>query len=100
MFDPKERRVAIIFESAPHTVYIYYFWADGFGFFGRKDYAGVGAELVTGVAISKGKLFTVLEYGKRVEVFLLDDLSEPTDIPRPAVPKMVINSLIMRFFGV
>jgi len=60
MFDPKSRRVAIIFEDAPNTVFIYYFWLDAFGFFGRKDYAGVAAELVTGVAISRGKLFTVL----------------------------------------
>lgn len=60
MFDPKSRRIAIIFEDAPHTVFIYYFWLDAFGFFGRKDYAGVAAELVTGVAISRGKLFTVL----------------------------------------
>jgi hypothetical protein len=100
IFDPHERRIAIVFDSTPHTIYIYYFWAEAFGFFGRKDYAGVAAELVTGVAISKGKLFTVLEYGKRVEIFNLDDLNEPTDVPRPAKPMMIINSNIMRFFGV
>lgn len=100
IFDLNERRIAIVFDTAPHTIYVYYFWPEAFGFFGRKDYAGVAAELVTGVAISKGKLFVVLEYGKRVEIFNLDDLNEPTDVPRKATPMMIINSNIMRFFGV
>jgi hypothetical protein len=54
---------------------VYYFEPSGFTYFGRKDYAGVASELVTGVAISRGKLFTVLEYGKRVEIFMLDDIN-------------------------
>lgn len=100
MFDPKERRLAIVFDNAPHTVFIYYFWPEGFGFYGRKDYAGIASEMVTGVALSKSKLFVVLEYGKRVDIFSMDDLVEDTDQPRNAVPRMVINSNIMRFFGV
>lgn len=75
MFDPRERRIAIVFDTAPHTIYVYYFEPSGFTYFGRKDYAGVASELVTGVAISRGKLFTVLEYGKRVEIFMLDDIN-------------------------
>ncbi len=43
MFDPRERRIAIIFDSVPSTVYIYYFWSSGFGYYGKKDYAGVAA---------------------------------------------------------
>ncbi len=60
MFDPRERRIAMIFDSVPSTVYIYYFWPAGFGYFGRKDYAGVAAEIVTGVSIARGKLFVIL----------------------------------------
>ena len=60
MYEPRERRVAIVFENEPHTVYIYYFWPTGFGFFGRKDYAGDAANQVTGVAIAQRKLFVVL----------------------------------------
>jgi len=41
IFDPKSRRIAIIFDSAPHSVFVYFFWAEDFGFYGRKDYAGV-----------------------------------------------------------
>ena len=100
MFDPKERRLAIVFDNAPHSVFVYYFWPEGFGYFGRKDYAGVASEMVTGVALSKSKLFVVLEYGKRVDVFLMDDIVDQTDQPRNPVPRMVINSNIMRFFGV
>lgn len=72
----------MVFDNEPHTVYIYYFWAVGFGFYGRKDYAGDAANQVTGVAIANGKLFTVLEYGKRVEIFNLEDLQEVADVPR------------------
>jgi hypothetical protein len=99
IFDPRERRVAILFDSAPHSIYVFYFDSDGFTYFGRKDYAGVGSDIVTGVAISKGKLFAVLEYLKRVDVFLLDDLItyDNTTIVKP---RMTINSNIMRFFGV
>lgn len=100
MFDPNQRRLAIVFDNAPHTVFVYYFWPEGFGYFGRKDYAGVASEMVTGVALSKSKLFVVLEYGKRVDIFSLDDIVEQTDQPRNAVPRMVLNSNNMRFFGV
>lgn len=84
MYDPEERRVAIIFDSAAHTVYVYFFWPDGFGFYGRKDYAGDAGNRVTGVAISVGKLFVVLEYGKRVDIFQLEDIHETSDVPRNA----------------
>ena len=60
MYDPKQRRVAIVFKDEPHTVYIYYFWPDGFGFYGRKDYAGDAGNRITGIDISDGKLFVVL----------------------------------------
>lgn len=60
MFDPEERRIAIIFESEPYTVYVYYFWPEGMGFYGRKAYAGDVGNRVTGVSIDEGKLFVVL----------------------------------------
>jgi hypothetical protein len=60
MFNPKSRRIAIIFDLNPHTVFVYYFWPTGFAFFGRKDYGSDAANQLTGVAISKGKLFCVL----------------------------------------
>jgi hypothetical protein len=66
VFDPTQRRIAIVFEKSLNTVFVYYFWADGFGFFGRKDYASDAANRLTGVAIVKGMLFCVLEFGKRV----------------------------------
>jgi hypothetical protein len=34
--------------------------------YGRKDYFGDPANQVTGVAIHRGNLYVVLEYGKRV----------------------------------
>lgn len=55
---------------------------------------------MTGVAIAQRKLFVVLEYGKRVDIFDLDDIQEPTNVPRAARPRMVLNSNVMRFFGV
>lgn len=100
MFNPKERRVAIIFDSSPNTVYVYYFWPDGFGFFGRKDYAGDAGNRITGVALAEGKVFVVLEFGKRVDIFILDDLQEQTDVPRNAQPRMTLDSNVMKFFGV
>jgi len=81
-------------------VYVYYFWPEGFGFFGRKDYAGDAANRVTGVAIAQRKLFVVLEYGKRVDMFDIDDVQETTDVPRVVRPRFSLNSNIMRFFGV
>jgi hypothetical protein len=39
---------------------IYYLWDVGFGFYGRKDYAGDAANILTGITISKGKLFCTL----------------------------------------
>ena len=59
MYDPKERRVAIVFDSAPNTVFVYFFWPDGFGFYGRKDYSPNVGDRVTGIDISDGKLFVV-----------------------------------------
>lgn len=52
------------------------------------------------MAIAQRKLFVVLEFGKRVEIFELDDIQEPSDVPRLALPRMVLNSNVMRFFGV
>jgi len=60
MYEPHERRLALVFENEPHTVYVYYFWPEGFGFFGRKDYDGTASNQVTGVAIAQRKLFVVL----------------------------------------
>ena len=71
MFDPLERRIALVFEDVQHSVFIYEVWAAGFGFWGRKDYAGDAWSSLTGVAISNGKLFCTLEYSKRVEIFNL-----------------------------
>lgn len=69
MFDAHQRRIAIVFENAPHSVFVYEFSPEEFILFGRKDYAGDAANQITGVALSRGKLFCVLEYGKRVEMF-------------------------------
>ena len=100
MYDSEERRVAIVFDSQPDTVYVYFFWPDGFGFYGRKDYAGDVGNRVTGIDIANGKLFVVLEYSKRMDIFKLEDLHESSDIPVNAKPRMTINSDYMRFFGV
>jgi hypothetical protein len=79
MFDPQERRIALVFESQPHTVMVYYFWAAGFGFYGRKDYSGDAWTSLTGVTILQGRLYCTLEYSKRIEVFNLEDLFEQED---------------------
>lgn len=76
MYDPRMRRIAITFDSLPHTIFVFDFSPTRFNFFGRKDYdAGVGS-WVTGVEIAQNKLFVVLEYAKRVEIFDLDDIRE------------------------
>lgn len=41
IYDPKERRIAVVFDSAPHTIFVYFFWAGELGYYGRKDYVGV-----------------------------------------------------------
>ena len=92
MYDIKERRVAIIFEFEPHTVYVYFFWPAGFGYYGRKAYGGDAGNQVTGAAISQGKLFVVLEYSKRVDIFDLEELHDTSDTPINANPKFTINS--------
>jgi hypothetical protein len=32
MFDPRERRIAIVFDTTPHTIYVYYFEPSGFNY--------------------------------------------------------------------
>lgn len=76
MYDPRMRRIAITFDSLPHTIFVFDFTPTRFNFFGRKDYAGDVANWVTGVEIAHNKLFVVLEYGKRVDIFDLDDIRE------------------------
>jgi len=42
----------------------------------------------------------VLEYGKRVDMFKLEDLRGASDQPRNPTPRMSLTSQLMRFFGV
>jgi hypothetical protein len=60
IFDSRDRRLALVFDNAPHTIYIYYFWETGFAFYGRKDYANDASSRVSSMAISQNKLFVVL----------------------------------------
>ena len=71
IFDQTERRIAIIFDNEPNTIYIYYFEDSGFMVYGRKDYANDASNKVNSVAIAEGKLFVVFEIGKRVDIFNL-----------------------------
>lgn len=100
IFSQKERRIAFVFDSLPHSVWIYYFWEIGFGYYGRKDYGADAGHELSAVAISRGMLFTVLEYGKRVEIFSLSSLEDNGAVPPNPNPIMVLNSIIMGFFGV
>lgn len=45
-------------------------------------------------------LFCVLEYGKRVDIFTLESLAEERDIVPNVKPIMVLDSTVMRFFGI
>ena len=60
IYDPRERLIAIVFDSNPNVVNVYFFWPEGFGFFGRKEYPGDPGNIVTGVQIAEKKLFVVL----------------------------------------
>ena len=100
MFDPRNRRIAMVFDSAPHTVYVFYVWPDGFAYYGEKEYPGDAGNQVTGIAIERGKVFVVLEYAKRVDVFSLEDIHNlGPDVKNPQ-PQLEINNRVMRFYGV
>jgi hypothetical protein len=66
IFDPKERRIALVFEGHQNVVMIYSLWTAGFGFFGRKTYNGDAWSTLSGITISKGKLFCTLEFSKKI----------------------------------
>ncbi len=87
MFNPDERRLALVFDETPNTVMLYYFWTAGFGFYGNKYYSGDAWSILTGVTISKGKLFCTLENSKKIDVFNLADLKQegmgPKIDPKP-----------------
>ena len=100
MFDIHERRLALVFEDNRNAVYIYYFWQAGFGYYGKKVYAGDAWSQLSGVTINKGKLFCVLEISKKIEVYNLFDLRDESSIPVRAYPILNITSEVMRFFGV
>ncbi len=100
MFDIHERRLALVFDESPNAVYVYYFWAAGFGYYGRKVYAGDAWSMLSGVTINKGKLFCVLEISKKIEVYSLNDLRDQGAGPVRAYPILNITSEIMRFFGI
>jgi hypothetical protein len=76
MFDIHERRLALVFEDSLNTVYVYYFWAAGFGYYGKKEYGGDAWTRLSGVTINKGKLFCTLEISKRIEIYNLEDLRD------------------------
>jgi hypothetical protein len=76
MFDIHERRMALVFDDSPNAVYVYFFWEAGFGYYGRKVYAGDAWSMLSGVTINKGKLFCVLEISKKIEVYRLNDLRD------------------------
>ena len=100
MYDVRQRRIAFVFDTQPHVIYVFYFWPTGFAYFGEKEYYGDAANQVTGVAIERGKLFVVLEYGKRVDVFALEDIYNPTERSPQAEPRLSINSRVMAFYNV
>ena len=100
MFDIHERRLALVFEDNTNAVYVYYFWTAGFGYYGRKVYAGDAWTQLSGVTINKGKLFCVLEISKKIEVYNLYDLKDQGSTPVRAYPILNITSDIMRFFGI
>ncbi len=60
MFDVHERRIALVFSDNPNIAFIYHFWAAGFGYYGKKEYAGDAWTKLSGVTINKGKLFCIL----------------------------------------
>ncbi len=60
MYDVHERRLALVFEDNLNTVMLYYFWSAGFGYYGKKDYAGDAWSKLSGVTVNRGKLFCTL----------------------------------------
>lgn len=66
IIDPREHLIAVVFDVDPHVIMIYTFTPQSVVLYGRKDYFGDPANHVTGVAIARGNLYVVLEYGKRV----------------------------------
>ena len=100
MFEANQRRVAIIFSVHPNTIMVYNIMSTGMSFFGRKDYDGVDGDIVTGIAIAKGKLFAVLELQKKVDIYNLYDLQEEDDTPKKVKPRMVLNKDYLHFFGI
>jgi hypothetical protein len=100
MFDIHERRLALVFEDAPNIVWIYYFWAAGFGYYGKKEYAGDAWSRLSAVTINKGKIFLTLEISKKIEIYNIYDLRDEGASPVRAYPVFNLTSEVMRFFGV
>jgi hypothetical protein len=55
---------------------------------------------LTSVTISKGKLFVTLANSKRLEIYNLLDLREEGSNPKTVNPLFIINSDVMKFFGI
>ena len=94
----KERFIALVFENQERSVYIYYLWSTGIEIYGQKNFSANFGNTMTGVEITnKKQLIVVFEYGKRIEVYHLDDLHYAFSSARPI---FTIDSRIMQFFGV
>lgn len=100
MFDVHERRLALVFDKTPNIAYVYYFWDAGFGYYGKKEYAGDAWSRLSGVTINKGKLFCTLEVSKKIEIYNLNDLLDEGSGPIKPYPIFNMTSNVMRFFGI
>lgn len=99
MYSENQRLAAIIFSNNDVSVYLYLFSKDGFEYFGHKTFGYNYENMMTGAEVTmKGQLIVTFEFGKRLEVYRVEDIRH--DQEKPAVPLITINSRIMAFFGV
>lgn len=90
-----EHRMALVYESRPHEVFVYKMTKGKLTSVGSVNYNGVFENIVSSMSISRNLLFVTSEIGKRVDVYRLEDIEStvPTPITR-------ITSTMMRYLGV
>lgn len=75
MYDQKMRIASMVFSNEDTTVYLYHFTPTGFEYYGHKKFGYNFEHQMTSVEVTaKGQLIVTFEFGKRLEVYKVEDI--------------------------
>ena len=97
----EERFLSIVFSDNDRMFHIYYYSSRSLMPYCTKKYNATIVNNLNDVQINENKMvLATFEFGKRIDIYTLDDLKQKFDEELDAVPIFSINSRVMAFFGI